>query len=241
MPARTRPSPPFPPGSAAPHDARAVQRILGAARRIFGRAGFDGASMGAVAAEAGVSKGLLHYHFENKDHLLIETQRAFFRQLHQRFIERARKGDGGLPSALDALDAMWAAARELHQGAPFLVETLALSTHDSAMGRQVASFYSECTGLLTDAIRAVFADELDRLSVPPERMAVLIRVLLEGLVVELARAENEPALARVDLAYADMRALFARFVLAGQDGPPVDLDKLGATAWIDEGPVPLPW
>lgn len=235
MPTRSRPAP------GVPADPRAVQRILGAARRIFGRAGFDGASMGEVAAEAGVSKGLLHYHFENKDHLLLETQRAFFRQLHQRFIERARKGDGGLPSALDALDAMWGAARELHQGAPFLVETLALSTHDSPMGRQVASFYTECTGLLTDAIRAVFAEDLDRLSVPPERMAVLIRVLLEGLVVELARAATEDELARVDLAYSDMRALFARFVLAGQDGPAVDLDKLGA-AWPDAaGPVPLPW
>ncbi|MFM2248038.1 MAG: hypothetical protein RL071_4113 [Pseudomonadota bacterium] len=235
MPNRSRPAP------GVPADPRAVQRILGAARRIFGRAGFDGASMGEVAAEAGVSKGLLHYHFENKDHLLLETQRAFFRQLHQRFVERARKGDGGLPSALDALDAMWGAARELHQGAPFIVETLALSTHDSGMGRQVASFYTECTGLLTDAIRAVFAEDLDRLTVPPERMAVLIRVLLEGMVVELARAATEDELARVDLAYTDMRTLFARFVLAGQDGPTVDLDKLGA-AWLDaEGPVPLPW
>lgn len=219
-------------------DGRTVPRILGAARRIFGRVGFDGASMGEVAAEAGVSKGLLHYHFENKDHLLVETQRAYFRQLHQRFIERARRGDGGLPSALDALDAMWAAARDLHQGAPFLVETLALSNHDSEMGRTVARFYAESTALLADAIAKVFEAELDRLTVPPERMAVLIRVLLEGLVVELARCRSEADLERVDVAYADFRGLFERFVLAGKPGPDVDLAALHLDAL---GPVALPW
>jgi AcrR family transcriptional regulator len=210
-----------------------VGRILGAARKAIGRSGFSGATLGAVAKEAGVSKGLLHYHFESKDHLLVETQRAFFRQLHERFTERASRGEGGLPSALDALDAMWDSVRELHGGAPFVVETLALSSHDSPLGHKVSAFYDESTALLEDAIRLVFSEELDALAVPPERMAVLIRVLLEGLVVELARARDEEALARVDAAYQDFRALFERFVLAGKEGPTVDLAALG--------PVPLPW
>jgi len=212
---------------------KAVPLILGAARRIFGKAGYSAATLGEVAREAGVSKGLLHYHFENKEALLLETQRAFFRQLHERFIERATRGDAGLPSALDALDAMWGSVRELHAGAPFIVETLALSGQETPLGRQVATFYAESTALLEDAIRKVFAADLDRLSVPPDRMAVLIRVLLEGLIVELARARNDAELARVDEAYGDMRRLFERFVLAGDEGPPVDLAALG--------PVPLPW
>ncbi len=210
-----------------------VGRILGAARRAFGRSGFAGATLGAVAREAGVSKGLLHYHFDNKDHLLVETQRAFFRQLHQRFTERASRGETGLPSALEALDAMWDSVRELHLGAPFVVETLALSSQETPLGARVSAFYEESTDLLEDAIQLVFQDQLGRLAVPPARMAVLIRVLLEGLVVELARARTEEQLARVDGAYRDFRALFERFVLAGESGPPVDLNAMG--------PVPLPW
>ena len=57
-------------------------------------------------------------------------------------------------------------------------------------------------------------------------MAVLIRVLLEGLVVELARAQGPAAVEQVDQAYQDMRGLFARFVLAGRPGPPVDIGAL---------------
>ena len=221
-------------GSGRPR-ARGVEttrRILGAARRLFSEAGFSGASMGAVAKEAGVSKGLLHYHFDSKDHLFVETQQAFFRELHRRFSERADRGDGGVVSALEALDAAWEAIRDLHGGAAFVVETLALSNHDSVLGRRVADFYDESTALLEDAIAQIFASDLDQLAVPPERMAVLIRILSEGLVVELARARTEDELKRVDRAYKDFRSLFGRFVLGGSQ--PID----DAPA---DGPMALPW
>src|SRR5205809_487893 len=91
----------------SPRGTRSIHRILDAAARMFGREGFQGASMGSVAAAAGVSKGLLHYHFQSKEHLLIEAVRATFRQLHLRFDERFRRGDRGLEPALEALDSLW--------------------------------------------------------------------------------------------------------------------------------------
>lgn len=215
-----------------PRGVETTRRILGAARRLFSEAGFSGASMGAVAREAGVSKGLLHYHFDNKDHLFVETQQAFFRELYRRFSERADRGDGGVVSALEALDAAWEAIRDLHGGAAFVVETLALSNHDSILGRRVSDFYAESTALLEDAITQIFQSELEQLAVPPERMAVLIRVLSEGLVVELARARTEEDLARVERAYQDFRSLFGRFVLGGRDA-----DGQGSF----DGPMALPW
>ena len=219
-------------GRARSRGVETTRRILGAARRMFTESGFAGASMGAVAREAGVSKGLLHYHFDSKDHLFVETQQAFFRELHRRFSERADRGDGGVVSALEALDAAWEAIRDLHGGAAFVVETLALSNHDSALGRRVADFYDESTDLLEDAITQIFSAEIDQLAVPPERMAVLIRILSEGLVVELARARTDDELKRVDQAYKDFRGLFGRFVLGGS--LPVDEDALA-------GPMALPW
>jgi AcrR family transcriptional regulator len=228
-----RPSPSRRATGALPGAAASVQRILRAASRVFGRSGYDGASMGDVAREAGVSKGLLHYHFTSKEELLIEAQRATFRELHRRFAERALKGDKGLTAALDALDAMWRSVRELRGGAPFIVETLAMASHDGPLNLRVSRLYAESTQLLEDAIRLVFADELDRLAVTPDRMAVLIRVLLEGLTVELAQARTDEDAARVDQAYLDFRELFERFVLSGGTMPAPDPDELG--------PMPLPW
>ncbi|MEC7948978.1 MAG: TetR/AcrR family transcriptional regulator [Myxococcota bacterium] len=196
--------------------ARSVARILDAAARIFGREGYQGASMGSVAKEAGVSKGLLHYHFENKEHLLIEAQLAVMREIHRRFLERARAGDRGLPAAIDAIDALWDALQELKAQTPFMVETFSLAAQDGTVRDAFDEFSAEGTALLEEGIRAVMAEEMDRLTLPPDRMAVLIRTMLSGLVVELARARTEEERAQVQLAYEDLRFLFSSFAVGGQ-------------------------
>lgn len=45
------------------------QAILRAARRVFGRVGYLGASIDVIATEAGVSTRTIYNHFENKEHL----------------------------------------------------------------------------------------------------------------------------------------------------------------------------
>lgn len=42
-------------------------RILGAAEKVFARAGFGGATMAAIASESGLPKANLHYYFGSKD------------------------------------------------------------------------------------------------------------------------------------------------------------------------------
>ena len=185
-----------------------------AATRIFGRQGFDGASLGAVAKEAGVSKGLLHYHFESKEHLLIEAQRAVLRQIHKRFLERARQGNRGLQAALAGIDALWQAVTELQVQAPFMVEVMSISAHDGPAREPFRAYAEECTEMLEEGIRHVFTDdEVSRLMLPPDRLAFLVRVTLQGLIVELAQARDDASRERVQQCYADFRDQFARMVL----------------------------
>lgn len=199
---------------------RATRRLLDSASRVVARArtkaegAVEGGRAGAIA-----------------DVLFMDSQHAAYVQLHRRFTERAGRGDGGLGSALEALDAMWGTIRLLRSGAPAVL--LTLSSADQTVQQRRERFYLDSTRLLEDAIRRVFANDLGQLAVPPERVAVLVRVVVEGLVVELAQARDAADVARVDQAYADLRAMFAAFVLQGEDGP-------GAEALALE-PIPLPW
>jgi AcrR family transcriptional regulator len=52
-----------------PAETPARERILDAAERAFNRDRFAGAAMKAIAVEAGVAQGILHYHFAGKDGL----------------------------------------------------------------------------------------------------------------------------------------------------------------------------
>ena len=49
------------------------ERILGAAEKVFARAGFGGATMGAIADGAGLPKANLHYYFGAKEELYREV------------------------------------------------------------------------------------------------------------------------------------------------------------------------
>jgi TetR/AcrR family transcriptional regulator len=68
-------------GRVRPARARALQTrgdsareaLLGAAERVFARAGFNGATTAAIAAAAGVPKANLHYHFGSKHELYHEV------------------------------------------------------------------------------------------------------------------------------------------------------------------------
>lgn len=63
-------------GPGRPKDLEKRAAILEAAKRLFPQSGFEGTSMDAIAAEAGVSKLTVYSHFGGKEALFIETIRC---------------------------------------------------------------------------------------------------------------------------------------------------------------------
>ncbi|TAN08865.1 MAG: TetR/AcrR family transcriptional regulator [Rhodanobacteraceae bacterium] len=63
-------------GPGRPKDLEKRAAILEAAKRLFPEHGFEGTSMDAIAAEAGVSKLTVYSHFGDKESLFIETIRC---------------------------------------------------------------------------------------------------------------------------------------------------------------------
>lgn len=63
------------PGPGRPKDPEKRAAILDAAKKLFPLNGFDGVSMDAIAAEAGVSKLTVYNHFNDKETLFVEAVR----------------------------------------------------------------------------------------------------------------------------------------------------------------------
>lgn len=196
-----------------------LQRILDAASRLAGARGLDGLGLIDIAKAAGVPLGVLRYHFRSREHLLIEAQRHTFRRIHERFEERFARGEGGVQTAMEALDSLYGAVRDLHGWTPFMVQTMALACRDPALGERWDDFNAESLARVELGLMRLFADHLDRLVLPPERLARAVRTGIYGLVVELAAARDEADLARVDQTYADVRALLEAIVLDHPAGP----------------------
>jgi AcrR family transcriptional regulator len=58
--------------------------IMEAAERVFARSGFDGATTRAIADEASVNLGLIHYHFNSKEDLFEQVIARHARQVNDR-------------------------------------------------------------------------------------------------------------------------------------------------------------
>lgn len=199
----------------------ALAHILEAARDRVGRYGFDRATLADIAAAANVPLGLLRYHFRSKEHLLIEAWRSTFRRVHERFEDRFERGDGGVGTAMEALDALWAAVRDMYGWAPFMVQTLSVASRDPSLHARLIDFNAEALTRVELGLMRMFSDQLDRLALPPDRLARAVRTGIYGLIVELAAAQTEDERAAVDQTYQDVRALLSRVVLEqGQASSP---------------------
>ena len=82
--------------------APASRRILDAARELVSEGGAAQLSMGDVAARAGVSKALVHYHFTDKDTLVSALAEEVGRSVVERERAAIAQADAG-----HALDAYW--------------------------------------------------------------------------------------------------------------------------------------
>jgi TetR/AcrR family transcriptional regulator, transcriptional repressor for nem operon len=95
-------------------DADTASRILDSAERLVQKRGFNGFSYADVAAELGISKASLHYHFPGK----AELGEALIRRYAARFaeaLEEIDRGDGEAPAKLDAYSRIYAEVLREHR------------------------------------------------------------------------------------------------------------------------------
>jgi AcrR family transcriptional regulator len=159
--------------------APATRRILDAARDLVAQGGAAQLSMGDVAARAGVSKALVHYHFTDKDSLVSALVEEVGRGIVDRERAAVTAGDAG-----HALDVYWQWLEgELHTGDAQILT--ALSEYDSERVRMLSR------RVATDR-RAVAVDHVSRvfesLSLAPRVPAALVAETIVAFIDGLAMA-----------------------------------------------------
>jgi AcrR family transcriptional regulator len=150
-------------------DTRGV--ILKAARQAFAARGFAGASVRAIAADAGVDPSLVHHYFANKQQLFLATVELPL-ELPQLVTQVAAGGTVGLGERLvRTILRVWDS--ELQPGLVAAVRTALL---DPALARPVREFLSlEVLGRVLSGVHLTPAEA--------ERRSGLIASQIVGLLV----------------------------------------------------------
>ena len=176
------------PTSSPPADS--PDRILAAAARRLVNGGAATLSMQDVADEAGVSKGLIHYHHHDKDTLLARVVDWMTSELIRR---EQRALDGA--TAQTALDQLWRGLEEeLERGYPLALIELAHhpGVHvQDAVQRSTSARREAAVATVQSLFRALGL----RPRLPAPLLADVVVAFIDGLAVQRVRSpEAQPRL-----------------------------------------------
>ena len=165
--------------------------VLDAARRVFLDRGYGGATVDAIAEEAGFSKGVVYSQFGSKADMFMEL-------LEQRITERGaqnERGAAGKSVAEGVRELILVASRDVasEQGwAQLLVEFRAHAARDPVLNRRYADAHRRTVGQLATLLARLHDEAGTPPAVPPQSMAEF--VLAMGAGVTLEQAANPSAL-----------------------------------------------
>jgi AcrR family transcriptional regulator len=161
--------------------ANTRERLLDAARNVFARGGFHGASVEEIASAAGFSTGALYSNFDGKEDLFLVLMEREIEE-HSREIAAAVARRASVAERATGGAEVWMGMIEREPELLLLfMEFWAYGVRDPQVRPKVAARFARARELLT-ALIADSARELElELEIPAEQLAIAIDALADGI------------------------------------------------------------
>jgi AcrR family transcriptional regulator len=166
--------------------ARSRDRILAAACAVIAEVGFEKVRMRLVAQRAGVSSGLLHYHFESRERLFAAALRYSYEHTGAASYAAAEADERSATDRLAlAIDACLPLTEELRQDQLLWHELWLRAARDEESRLLALEFYRMLHDWFAGTIRTgIDAGEFRNCQV--EEVTVLTLLLLDGIAIRLS-------------------------------------------------------
>jgi AcrR family transcriptional regulator len=166
-------------------DSEKAQRIVAAMRSSVGRRGAAGATFDHVAAEAGVSRGLLHYYFGSKERLLVEVVRTDS-DLRVSQLEESLRGAESLDQMIEV---MVRQVREFVAEDPgaqaLLYEMFSAARANEEIRTELAELYRRQRGQVAEVLRQKEREGVVKLRGSAESVVSVLFALGDGIELQL--------------------------------------------------------
>ncbi len=159
------------------------QRLLRSAARVFADKGYDGASIGELTAEAGLSRGALYAHFDSKADLFAATLRSHGSAEVEQLL--ALGGPGSEAVAILRERGVALARRRRQQGS-LLVEAIVAARRHPEVATVLADALAERETRFADLVRAGQSDGSIEPKLAPEAAARFVLMLVLGSLLVAA-------------------------------------------------------
>jgi AcrR family transcriptional regulator len=158
--------------------------IVRATIRCLARDGYARLTMKRVAAEAGVSPGILHYYFRDKRAILGRAAATVMADLDRRVATEARAARDARGHLRALLRACLEVATESRDFWTVLIELWGEALHDRDLARLNRHAYARARRFLAASVARGTAASAFR-KVAPDEAAVVILALVDGLSLQI--------------------------------------------------------
>jgi AcrR family transcriptional regulator len=158
-------------------------RLLTAAAAVFGRRGYDGASIAEITSEAGLSSGAVYAHFGSKAALFAATLQAHGASEVERLLA---VGGGAVDVSRLLLDRGSRLARRSPAEGSLLVEAIVAAKRHPDVAALLVSTFVEREARLADLVRGAQADGVLDADVAPATAARFVLMLVLGSLLVAA-------------------------------------------------------
>jgi AcrR family transcriptional regulator len=168
-----------------PPDRR--ERILEAACRAIAREGSRRVRLQDIAAEAGVSKALLHYYADSREQLLADTFEFGDERAHQRVKQEISSAGTGSERLRTLLHLYFADEKEVREDWMIWSEFSASAVFDDSLRTKMCRAFAGWSEWLEQLVRQGVQDGSIVVEVPVEEIVGDLTAMVDGLGLQLVR------------------------------------------------------
>lgn len=171
------------------------QHVLNVIRKLLGEKGFSRTTISQVAAEAGISRGLLHYYYKNKEEMLAHVIRANMEMSIDLIESIFNKGKSADQLASEIINLL----RHVIENDPdffkVFFESWAIGRQSPIIAEELQSLYSRFRKGLQKGLEQAMAQQLISPRLPIDGLVALITGIIDGMglqfATEAALVENQ--------------------------------------------------
>jgi AcrR family transcriptional regulator len=156
-------------------------RILRAARAVFGARGYHAATIEEIAGEAGLSNGAIYYNFDSKEALFL----ALLDERTEERLEHVRRTfAGGEVGVVEEARDVTRSFKESREWRLLLLEFVAYAARNPDFAEAFTDHKRKLRAALAEALEAYMSAQAIAPAMEPAQLALVITGLANGLAIE---------------------------------------------------------
>jgi TetR/AcrR family transcriptional repressor of nem operon len=171
-------------GATSRNPERTRELLLQAAFQEMYRSGYRSADLDAILAAAGVTKGALYYHFDDKEALgYAVLDEVMASDLHQKWVQPLRNAEDPIDALVRIVQSESLKREDVRRGCPLLNLSQEMSGLDEGFRRRTARLFRNWHDAVAGALREGQKRGLVRNDIDANETATFLIATFEGYVV----------------------------------------------------------